>query len=49
MTVIKAIEKYDLFYLLTEFVSKGNLKPNNFTLEFSNEAYFSSSVEAIEL
>ena len=47
--MIKAIEKYDLFYLLTEFVSKGNLKPNNFTLEFSNEAYFSSSVEAIEL
>ncbi|MBU2968086.1 EAL domain-containing protein [Pseudoalteromonas sp. C2R02] len=44
-----SIEKYDLFYLLTEFVSKGNLKPNNFTLEFSNEAYFSSSVEAIEL
>lgn len=43
------IEKYDLFYLLSECVSKSKLKPNNFTLEFSNEAYFSSSVEAIEL
>jgi len=43
------IKKYDLFYLLSEFVSKAALKSNNFTLELSNEAYFSSSVEAIEL
>jgi len=43
------IEKYDLFYLLSEFVKKGQLKPSDFTLEFANEAYFSSSVQAIEL
>ncbi|SFD29073.1 EAL domain-containing protein [Pseudoalteromonas denitrificans] len=43
------IEKYSLFDLMFDFVKNSCMDAYKFTLEFSNEAYFSSSVKAIEL